>query len=61
MVRAAFMDDTRLLPPDVQQQTAIKEKQHGKDGRARVVADYIAGMTDRYAIAEYERTFNPGI
>lgn len=23
--------------------------------RARVVADYIAGMTDRYAIAEYER------
>nr|WP_330385142.1 deoxyguanosinetriphosphate triphosphohydrolase [Woeseia oceani] len=26
-----------------------------QDGRARVVADYIAGMTDRYAIAEYER------
>ena len=24
-------------------------------GRARVVADYIAGMTDRYAIAEHER------
>jgi dGTPase len=23
--------------------------------RARVVADYIAGMTDRFAIAEYER------
>ena len=23
--------------------------------KARVVADYIAGMTDRYAIAEYER------
>jgi dGTPase len=56
-----FIDDTRLLPPDVQQQSAMKEKQHGKNGRARVVADYIAGMTDRYAIAEYERTFNPGI
>ena len=26
-------------------------------GRARVVADYIAGMTDRYAIAEHERRF----
>ena len=24
-------------------------------GRARVVADYIAGMTDRYAIAEHTR------
>ena len=30
-------------------------------GRARVVADYIAGMTDRYAIAEHEkRTGNTG-
>jgi dGTPase len=57
----AFNDDPRLLPPDVQQLTAKKEEQHGKIGRARVVADYIAGMTDRYAIAEYERTFNPGI
>jgi dGTPase len=57
----AFLDDPRLLPSDVQQQAATKEEHHGKDGRARVVADYIAGMTDRYAIAEYERTFNPGI
>jgi dGTPase len=32
---------------------------NGRDGRARAVADYIAGMTDRYAITEYERTFNP--
>jgi dGTPase len=58
---SAFLDDPRLLPSDVQQLAAIKEEQHGKDGRARVVADYIAGMTDRYAIAEYERTFNPSI
>ena len=57
----AFLDDPRLLPSDVQQQTAAREKLHGKDGRARVVADYIAGMTDRYAIGEYERTFNPSI
>jgi dGTPase len=57
----AFVDDPRLLPPDVQLQTVMKEEQHGKNGRARVVADYIAGMTDRYAIAEYERTFNPSI
>jgi len=27
----------------------------GASGRARVIADYIAGMTDRFAIAELER------
>jgi dGTPase len=58
---SAFLNDPRLLPSDVQQQAAMKGEQYGKDGQARVVADYIAGMTDRYAIAEYERTFNPGI
>lgn len=25
---------------------------------ARLVADYIAGMTDRYALAEYARLFD---
>lgn len=27
----------------------------GEDGKARIVADYIAGMTDRFAIKEHER------
>jgi len=27
--------------------------------RARVVADYIAGMTDRYAIREHKRLNDP--
>ena len=57
----AFLEDPRLLPEDAQQQAALLEKVSGKDGRARVVADYIAGMTDRYAITEYERTFNPAM
>ena len=57
----AFLDDPRLLPEDAQQQSTLLEKTSGKDGRARVVADYIAGMTDRYAITEYERTFNPAV
>ena len=57
----AFLEDPRLLPEDTQQQAALLEKTSGKDGRARVVADYIAGMTDRYAITEYERTFNPTV
>ncbi|MGD2055416.1 MAG: deoxyguanosinetriphosphate triphosphohydrolase [Gammaproteobacteria bacterium] len=57
----AFLNDPRLMPDEAQQQTALREKKHGRDGRARGVADYIAGMTDRYAIAEYDRTFNPAI
>jgi dGTPase len=44
-----FMADSRLLPPQFQQQAEAD--------RARVVADYIAGMTDRYAIREYRRIF----
>jgi dGTPase len=31
----------------------------GTAGRARAVADYIAGMTDRYAILEHRRLFDP--
>jgi dGTPase len=30
----------------------------GPAGRARAVADYIAGMTDRYAILEHSRLFD---
>jgi dGTPase len=55
----AFIDDPRLLPQEAQQKASLLEKFEGQAGRARAVADYIAGMTDRYAIAEYERTFNP--
>jgi dGTPase len=29
------------------------------DGLHRVVCDYLAGMTDRYAIQEYKRLFDP--
>lgn len=42
----AFMQEPSLLPPDYQ-----------GDGQARKVADYIAGMTDRYAMREHRRLF----
>lgn len=45
----AFMEDRRLLPP---QFSHLNENVH-----ARSVADYIAGMTDRYAIREHRRIF----
>ena len=44
-----FMADSRLLPPQFQS-LAVND-------RARAVADYIAGMTDRYAIREHRRIF----
>ncbi|HEU0186991.1 MAG TPA: deoxyguanosinetriphosphate triphosphohydrolase, partial [Gallionellaceae bacterium] len=46
---SAFMGDQRLLPPQYKRQA---EHDH-----ARAVADYIAGMTDRYAIREHRRIF----
>ena len=55
----SFLDDVRLLPPEAQRKAAALEAEHGIPGRARAVADYIAGMTDRYAIQEYERIFSP--
>ena len=51
---ALFMADASVLPDDwkVRVEAAGRE---GKKTRARVVADYIAGMTDRFAIGEHER------
>jgi dGTPase len=57
----AFLADPRLLPDDAWQHVQTLEASDGDAGRARAVADYIAGMTDRYAIAEYDRVFNPAI
>jgi dGTPase len=44
---AAFIDDPRLLPPQYQD----------AGDQPRSVADYIAGMTDRYAMKEHQRLF----
>jgi len=52
---ADFFDQPRLMPPEHSGTARRAEKSGGKAGRARVVADYIAGMTDRYALAEQER------
>lgn len=55
----AYMSDIRLLPPEHQQYAQQDEAAIGGSGRARAVADYIAGMTDRFAIAEHRRIFDP--
>ena len=43
----AFYDEPRLLPLD-HQARAARDK-------ARAIADYVAGMTDRYAMKEHHR------
>ncbi|VAW78954.1 dNTP triphosphohydrolase, broad substrate specificity [hydrothermal vent metagenome] len=56
----AFNDDPRLMPDEAQAHVAILRSVTGDTGQARAVADYIAGMTDRYAISEHHRVYNPG-
>ncbi|MCY0388332.1 deoxyguanosinetriphosphate triphosphohydrolase [Robbsia sp. Bb-Pol-6] len=48
----AFIDDPRLLPPPYQSPDAARQP--------RLIAHYIAGMTDRYAQKEYRRLFIVG-
>lgn len=50
---ATFMQDLGLLPDEFQNRLGTDHPDN-----ARVVADYIAGMTDRYAIKEYQRLFS---
>jgi dGTPase len=55
----AFNGDPSLMPDDYQRAAVSLEAALGAPGRARAVADYIAGMTDRYAILEHGRMFDP--
>ena len=55
----AFLTDIQLMPPEHREAAARGEAAQGTAGRARAVADYIAGMTDRYAILEHRRLFDP--
>ncbi len=47
-----YIAEPQQLPPSVQQ--AVEDR-----GLYRAVTDYIAGMTDRYALQEWQRLFDP--
>jgi dGTPase len=49
----ALMQEPGLLPPDYQIQ-----RKDDTQAQARKIADYIAGMTDRYAMREHRRLFS---
>jgi len=61
----AFFTDPALMPDEHEARTRLElvpgsaGRTAGPAGRARAVADYIAGMTDRYAILEHSRLFDP--
>jgi dGTPase len=47
---SAFTEDTDLLPPYQEKLLNIRNKE-------RVIADYIADMTDRYAMKTYHELY----
>ncbi|BAV32389.1 deoxyguanosinetriphosphate triphosphohydrolase [Sulfuricaulis limicola] len=54
----AFMKKPALLPDQYQEKL---RQPNGVGEQARIIADYIAGMTDRYAMREHARLFGrPG-
>jgi len=50
---ARYRDDPAALPAPWREPESASD-----DQRARRIADFLAGMTDRYAIAEYRRLFD---
>ena len=55
----AFLADPKLLPPKFSDRVPGEQADLERRTRARLIADYIAGMTDRYALDEYDRLFDP--
>ena len=56
----ALLGDIELLPAEHRRAAAEAEAGGGRSGRARVVADYVAGMTDRFAMLEHRRLCGGG-
>jgi dGTPase len=51
----AYLKDPTRLPPEHQSLVQRADAEGGPSARARVVADYVAGMTDRFAYGEESR------
>jgi dGTPase len=52
---AAFTKDLGLMP----EEWRARARGRNEARSARLVADYIAGMTDSFALSEHERLFEP--
>lgn len=58
LFEAFICDPENLLP---QKQAKLHRRKKTEDEKMRVICDYIAGMTDDYAIRRYEQMFVPGV
>ena len=57
-----YVAEPLLLPQQVQDRLAVPEAGGDADENEsveRVVCDYVAGMTDRYTLQEYQKLFDP--
>ncbi len=52
----AYVAEPKQLPREVQAQIEAGDRSFH-----RVICDYIAGMTDRYALQEYAKLFDPNV
>jgi dGTPase len=50
----AYLAEPTMLPDQFQEQFDDK-------GKERTICDYLAGMTDRFAVDEYQKLFNPSL
>ncbi|HET7176436.1 MAG TPA: deoxyguanosinetriphosphate triphosphohydrolase [Gammaproteobacteria bacterium] len=50
-----YFEDPSRMTAEYAERAKQEEREKGEPGRARIVADYIAGMTDRYATKECQR------
>ena len=55
MLFEAYFNDPTRLPSEHKMLVALADVDGGVTARARVVADYVAGMTDRFAFQERDR------
>ena len=58
---ACYLNDIRAMPKEHADRARAWASERGEAGRARAVADYIAGMTDRYAVSAYKRLVDPNL
>ena len=50
----AYLQEPAILPEHIREN-------FGRFGEARTICDYVAGMTDRFAVEEYKRLFDPEV
>jgi len=50
----AYVSEPNMLPIHFQDQLEIK-------GKEKTICDYLAGMTDRFAVDEYQKLFDPSL